>query len=90
MTKTRGGDKSKIIAQGCGKNLNWSQMEDVTDMVNKQLRENFLDTHDTKIIKKMENFDIFNEEYLINQLTSEDNNFIIKQINYFIINIKHY
>lgn len=64
MNKTRGGDKSKIIAQGCGKNLNWSQMEDVTDMVNKQLKENFLDTHDSKIIKKMENLkiDIFNEE----------------------------
>ena len=63
MNKTRGKDKSKIIPQGCGKNLNWSTMEDVTDLVNKQLRENFLDTHDTKILKKMENFniDIFNE-----------------------------
>ena len=63
MNKTRGTDKSKIIAQGCGKTLSWSQMEDVTDMVNKQIRENFLETHDTKIIKKMENIniDIFNE-----------------------------
>ena len=63
MNKTRGTDKSIIVAQGCGKTLNWSQMEDVTDMVNKQIRENFLETHDTKILKKMENIkiDIFNE-----------------------------
>ena len=63
MNKTRGTDKSIIVAQGCGKTLNWSQMEDVTDMVNKQIRENFRETHDTKILKKMENIkiDIFNE-----------------------------
>ena len=58
MNKTRGTDKSKIVAQGCGKQLNWSQMEDVTDFVNKQIRENFLDTHDTKVLKKMENLNI--------------------------------
>ena len=58
MNKTRGTDKSKIIAQGCGKQLNWSQMEDVTDFVNKQIRENFLDTHDTKVLKKIENLNI--------------------------------
>jgi len=63
MNKTRGITESKIIPRGCGNQLNWSTMEDVTDMVNKQIRENFLDTHDTKIIKKMENLniDIFND-----------------------------
>ena len=63
MNKTRGNDKSKITPQGCGQQLNWSTMEDVTDKVNKQIRENFLDTHDTKVLKKMENLkiDIFNE-----------------------------
>ena len=63
LNKTRGINESKIIPQGCGNNLNWSTMEDVTDLVNKQIRENFLDTHDTKVLKKMENLniDIFKE-----------------------------
>ena len=63
MNKTRGKDKSLITPKGCGQQLNWSTMEYVTDMVNKQIRENFLDTHDTKVLKKMENLkiDIFNE-----------------------------
>ena len=63
MNKTRGKEKSLITPKGCGQQLNWSTMEDVTDMLNKQIRENFLDTHDTKVLKKMENLkiDIFNE-----------------------------
>lgn len=58
MNKTRGGAVSKIVAQGCGKQLNWSQMEDVTDMVNKEFRENFLEDGDRKVISKMKDLKI--------------------------------
>lgn len=56
------GDKCLIKAQGCGNTLNWSTMEDVTDKVNKQLTEVFLDTYDNKVKDTINsvNINIFN------------------------------
>ena len=40
----------KIEPEGCGSNLNWETLEDVTDMVNAELKKTFADkTYDNKM-----------------------------------------
>jgi len=53
--------KSKIYPQGCGASLNWTQMEDVTDQINKKVTEISLDNYDNKVKEKIESvkIDIF-------------------------------
>ena len=53
--------KSLIKPQGCGRNLDWTQMEDVTEEVNKRLTEISMDTYDNKVKEKINNvkIDIF-------------------------------
>ena len=53
--------KSKIYPQGCGASLNWTQMEDVTDEINKKVTEISLDNYDNKVKEKIESvkIDIF-------------------------------
>ena len=55
------GGKSKIYPQGCGLNLDWSTMEDVTDEINKKVTEISLDTYDNKVKEKIDSvkIDIF-------------------------------
>ena len=55
------GGKSKIYPQGCGASLNWTQMEDVTDEINKKVTEISLDNYDNKVKEKIESvkIDIF-------------------------------
>ena len=55
------GGKSKIYPQGCGASLNWTQMEDVTDQINKKVTEISLDNYDNKVKEKIESvkIDIF-------------------------------
>jgi hypothetical protein len=55
------GGKSKINPQGCGRNLDWSKMEDVTDEINKKVTEISLDNYDNKVKEKIESvkIDIF-------------------------------
>ena len=52
-----------IQAQGCGRNLDWTQMEDVTEMVNKQITEIYMDSYDNKVKEKIQTVkvDIFNK-----------------------------
>ena len=53
--------KSKIYPQGCGASLDWTQMEDVTDEINKKVTEISLDGYDNKVKEKIESvkIDIF-------------------------------
>jgi hypothetical protein len=53
--------KSKIYPQGCGASLDWTQMEDVTDEINKKVTEISLDNYDNKVKEKIESvkIDIF-------------------------------
>ena len=53
--------KSLIKPQGCGRNLDWTQMEDVTEEVNKRLTEISMDTYDNKVKEKINDvkIDIF-------------------------------
>ena len=55
------GGKSKIYPQGCGASLNWTQMEDVTDQINKKVTEISLDNYDNKVKEKIQSvkIDIF-------------------------------
>ena len=55
------GGKSCIYPQGCGKNLDWRTMEDVTDEINKKVTEISLDTYDNKVKEKIDSvkIDIF-------------------------------
>ena len=55
------GGKSKIYPQGCGASLDWRQMEDVTDQINKKVTEISLDNYDNKVKEKIESvkIDIF-------------------------------
>ena len=55
------GGKSKIYPQGCGASLDWTQMEDVTDEINKKVTEISLDNYDNKVKEKIESvkIDIF-------------------------------
>ena len=55
------GGKSKIYPQGCGASLDWTQMEDVTDQINKKVTEISLDNYDNKVKEKIESvkIDIF-------------------------------
>jgi len=57
------GGKSKIYPQGCGNNLDWTKMEDVTDEINKKVTEISLDNYDSKVKEKIQNvkIDIFNQ-----------------------------
>lgn len=62
LNKNRG-DKCQITPQGCGNNLDWSRMEDVTDKVNQQLKDAFLEAYDNKITETINSvkIDIFND-----------------------------
>jgi len=53
--------KSLIKPQGCGRNLDWTKMEDVTEEVIKRLTEISMDTYDNKVKEKINNvkIDIF-------------------------------
>jgi GTP-binding protein EngB required for normal cell division len=53
--------KSLITPQGCGRNLDWTKMEDVTEEVIKRLTEISMDTYDNKVKEKINNvkIDIF-------------------------------
>lgn len=62
LNKNRG-DKCQITPQGCGNKLDWSRMEDVTDKVNQQLKDAFLEAYDNKITETINSvkIDIFND-----------------------------
>ena len=53
--------KSLIQPKGCGRNLDWTKMEDVTEEVNKRLTEISMDTYDNKVKEKINDvkIDIF-------------------------------
>ena len=53
--------KSLIKPQGCGRNLDWTKMEDVTEEVIKMLTEISMDTYDNKVKENINNvkIDIF-------------------------------
>ena len=55
--------KSLIKPQGCGRNLDWTKMEDVTELINKQITEISMGSYDNKVKEKIENvkIDIFNK-----------------------------
>ena len=49
----------KIEPEGCGSNLNWETLEDVTDMVNAELKKTFADkTYDNKMKDEIKNLNI--------------------------------
>ena len=50
--------KSLITPQGCGRSLDWTKMEDVTDIINKKLTEISLDTYDNKIKEKIQDVNV--------------------------------
>jgi GTP-binding protein EngB required for normal cell division len=54
--------KSLIQPQGCGRQLDWTKMEDVTDTINKRITEISMDSYDNKVKEKINNvkIDIFN------------------------------
>ena len=54
--------KSLIQPQGCGRQLDWTKMEDVTDSINKRITEISMDSYDNKVKEKINNvkIDIFN------------------------------
>lgn len=60
LNQNRNG-KCQIQAQGCGRNLDWTTMEDVTDTVNKQITEISMDFYDNKVKEKVSSvkIDIF-------------------------------
>ena len=42
--------KHLIVPEGCGSNLNWATLEDVTDKVNEELKKTYADkTYDLKM-----------------------------------------
>ena len=54
--------KSLIQPQGCGRQLDWTKMEDVTDLINKKITEISMDSYDNKVKEKINSvkIDIFN------------------------------
>ena len=54
--------KSLIQPQGCGRQLDWTIMEDVTELINKKITEISMDSYDNKVKEKINNvkIDIFN------------------------------
>jgi len=54
--------KCLIQPQGCGRQLDWTIMEDVTDIVNKKITEISMDSYDNKVKEMINNIkiDIFN------------------------------
>lgn len=53
------GIKHKIEREGCGSLLNWVNLEDVTDIVNEQLKKTYEDeTYDNKMKEKIKNFNV--------------------------------
>ena len=54
--------KSLIQPQGCGRQLDWTKMEDVTELINKKITEISMDSYDNKVKEKINNvkIDIFN------------------------------
>lgn len=53
------GLKHQIIPEGCGSNLNWSTLEDVTDKVNEELKRTYADkTYDLKMKEKINNLNV--------------------------------
>ena len=52
--------KHKIVPEGCGSNLNWTTLEDVTDKVNEELKKTYADkTYDLKMKEKIEKLNLF-------------------------------
>ena len=54
--------KCLIQPQGCGRQLDWTKMEDVTDLINKKITEISMDSYDNKVKEKINSvkIDIFN------------------------------
>ena len=54
--------KCLIQPQGCGRQLDWTKMEDVTDLINKRITEISMDSYDNKVKEKINSvkIDIFN------------------------------
>jgi GTP-binding protein EngB required for normal cell division len=54
--------KCLIQPQGCGRQLDWTKMEDVTDSINKRITEISMDSYDNKVKEKINSvkIDIFN------------------------------
>jgi GTP-binding protein EngB required for normal cell division len=54
--------KSLIQPQGCGRQLDWTKMEDVTELINKKITEISMDSYDNKVKEKINSvkIDIFN------------------------------
>ena len=50
--------KCLIQPQGCGRTLNWKEMEDVTDTINKQITEISMDSYDNKVKDKMKSIEV--------------------------------
>lgn len=49
--------KQEIAPRGCGKTLNWDQMEDVTDYVNRELKSISASDYDSKVLNIRENME---------------------------------
>lgn len=54
--------KCLIQPQGCGRQLDWTKMEDVTELINKKITEISMDSYDNKVKEKINSvkIDIFN------------------------------
>lgn len=49
--------KQEIAPKGCGKTLNWDQMEDVTDMVNRELKSISASDYDSTVLNIRDNME---------------------------------
>ena len=49
--------KQEIAPRGCGKTLNWDQMEDVTDYVNRELKSISASDYDSKVLNIRDNME---------------------------------
>ena len=53
------GIKHQIVPEGCGSNLNWTTLEDVTDKVNEELKKTYADkTYDLKMKEKIKKLNV--------------------------------
>ena len=53
------GSNHQIVPEGCGSNLNWSTLEDVTDQVTQEFKKTYADkTYDLKMKEKIKNLDV--------------------------------
>ena len=53
------GSKHQIVPEGCGSNLNWSTLEDVTGQVTQEFKKTYADkTYDLKMKENIKNLNV--------------------------------